>query len=239
MTTTATNLNVAHPFCSVKPEINTQFPLFPDTMIHHNNLGEKKRIIVSNSVLRRDGPYGVSPSRRVLSPGLFLKRHDNIRQFLKGVLGLTPRKAEAILRLLRLWAYYGNVYPKAVRVAYDPSRITAACYGIIADHPLSATGEPGCSKATFWRAIRELESRGLILVVNRYVIRPHAQISNLYRLDRLILVIARYLAEHGVAFREKWLKPYLFMPGSQFWSWTRQPLGSDTGPIFYPYSPTP
>jgi hypothetical protein len=36
-------------------------------------------------------------------------------------------------------------------------------------------------------------------------------------LDRLLLVIARYLAEHGVPFYQKWLQPYLAMSGSQFW----------------------
>ncbi|GAI35243.1 unnamed protein product, partial [marine sediment metagenome] len=72
---------------------------------------------------------------------------------------LTTAEREVTLRLLRFWAYYGNVYPKASTVA----------------------AEPGCSKATFWRTIALLERLGLMRRINRYVIRPHAQISNLYR----------------------------------------------------------
>ena len=100
------------------------------------------------------------------------------------------------MRLLRLWAYYGQVYPKESQITEDP----------------------GCSKTTFWRTIRLLQDEGLVHVINRYVVRPHAQISNLYRLDRLILVIARYLAEHGTQFYQDWLRPYLSLPGATFWT---------------------
>lgn len=186
---------VAQPFSPVK-SINSQLPLFSlDSMIHHK---VRDPYIVGYTIREieyRGKPYGVSPARRVLSPGLLLKQYDRIRECLAYPLGMTVGQREVTLRLLRLWAYYSKVYSKESQV----------------------TELPGCSKATFWRTIRLLEKLGLVHVINRYLIRPHAQISNLYRLDRLVLVIARYLAEHGVAFREKWLTPYLTMPGKLFW----------------------
>jgi len=139
--------------------------------------------------------YGVSSSNRVLTPGLLLKKFDYIRDYLQYTLGLPTAQRAVILRLLPLWAYYGSVYPKETQI----------------------TKLPGCSKATFWRTIKVLESIGLIRVVNRYLMRPQAQISNLYLLHNLIVVIARYLAEHGQNFKEKWIRPFLIMPGSQFW----------------------
>ena len=62
-----------------------------------------------------------------------------------------------------------------------------------------------------------LQDMNLLKVVRRFLIRAEAQISNLYLLDNLLIVIARYLAEHGTGFLEKWLQPYLTMPGLKFW----------------------
>jgi hypothetical protein len=56
------------------------------------------------------------------------------------------------------------------------------------------------------------------------------QISNLYLLHKLLLVIARYLAEHGVQFFEKWLRPYLSMPGRSFWPSVIQSPEARAGP---------
>lgn len=179
----------------VNPPSEYQLPLIPETMIHHNVSPVNKRIIVpygENSIPRS---YGVSRSRRILTPGLFAKKYDLVRQFLYNTLELTTAQREVTLRLLRLWAYYGQVYAKE-------STITA---------------DPGCSKATYWRTIRRLRQLGLLDVINRFLLRPNAQISNLYKLDRLALVIGRYLAEHGVAFYQKWIQPYLSMAGDQFW----------------------
>lgn len=187
---------LAQPFCPVK-SLNSQLPLpWPKPMIHHKAPLLPSKIIVSYNNIGSSSPYGVSRTYRVLSPSLLIKKYDNVRDCLQYVLGLKIAQREVILRLLTLWAYYGSVYPKESQI----------------------TELPGCSKATYWRVIRKLKELGLIDVVNRYVIRPKAQISNLYRLDKLVLIIARYLAEHGVGFLEKWLKPYLTMPGSQFWS---------------------
>lgn len=166
-----------------------------ETLIHHKRGEPRRKIIVTYGNMGKWEPYGVSQSQRVLSPALLLRKFDQVRDCLAGPLGLTCSEREVVLRLLRYWSYYGQVFPRESVI----------------------TDEPGCSKATFWRTIRRLRDRGLIQVVNRYVIRPQAQISNLYRLDNLVLIIARYLSEHGVAFAEKWLEPFLSMPGSHFW----------------------
>lgn len=195
MTTQPTALKVAHPLDLVNPQLNTQLPLFPDSVTHHKVLrpGNQKIVYYRNSTMGKG--YGVSRSRRVLSPQLLLKRFDQVRDCLQDVCGLTCGQREVTLKLLRLWAYYGEVYPKAS----------------------SITEEPGSRHSTFWRTINVLQEHKLVIVVNRFLVRPHAQISNLYRMDKLVLLIARYLAEHGAHFCEKWLQPYLSMPGSQFW----------------------
>ena len=187
---------VAQTFWPVKSDNSLVMTTPPNLMIHHKvSLSRNRKLIVSysNTVGKH---YGVSQARRAITSSLFIKKFDYIRQCLDDVLGLTTAQREVALRLLRLWAYYGYVYPKESQI----------------------TGEPGCSKATFWRTVKLLKDLGLVQVINRYVIRPHAQISNLYRLDRLALLLARYLAEHGVHFWEKWLRPALAMPGQQFWS---------------------
>ena len=186
---------VAQPFSPVKSKVIIDTSHSPDSMIHHKPPQLPEKIIVSYKSIERGNPYGVSQARRVLSPGLLLRKYDYVRDCLENVLQQSTSKREVTLRLLRLWAYYGKVYPKASQVAEVP----------------------GCSRATFWRTIKELEDLGLVHRIRRYVIRPHAQISNLYRLDRLVLLLARYLAEHGTQFWEKWLKPYLRVPGRVFW----------------------
>lgn len=179
-----------------------------DSMIHHNVLGYFPSYIVVTYKNMIGKPYGVSPAFRVLSPQLLLKKFDYVRDSLENILGLTLAQREVTLRLLRLWAYYGYVYPKEATI----------------------TEQPGCSKATFWRTIRILRDLGLIHIINRHVIRPHSQISNLYRLDRLVLLLARYLAEHGCPFYEKWLEPYLRLPLRTFESIVYQTPEARAGP---------
>lgn len=187
---------LAQPFCPVKPPIPS-IPSIPSIpVIHHKpRVPGNDKLIVSYSNCR-NMTYGVSRSQRLLSPSLFVKRFDDIRNCLEDVVGLSVAQREVTLRLLRFWAYYGHVYPKSAQV----------------------TNDPGCSKATYWRTIKYLRELSLITIVNRYVIRPHAQISNLYRLDRLVLLLARYLAERGVSFLQPWLTHILAMPGRQFWT---------------------
>ena len=131
------------------------------------------------------------PDRRILSPGLFIKRYDLIRHYLVSI-ELTTAGREGILRLLRLYCYYGRCYPKAAQIAEDI----------------------GCSKRSFWRVVAKLTAMGLIEVGNRF--HQGRQISNTYRLDKLVAILARYLAEHGQTFTGFALYVIKSL-GSDFW----------------------
>lgn len=114
-------------------------------------------------------------SNRVLTKSIFNRRFDDIRDFLitLGVAG--PRQRDAILKLLKLYAHYGKVYPKAQTIADE-------CY---------------ISKRTVWLAIKKLEDSGL-LERNQQFINGY-QTSTQYLLDKLVLMIAHRLAEIGQA----------------------------------------
>ena len=122
--------------------------------------------------------YGVPTSRKILTIELYNKRFDEIRHYLEQNIGLTLAERDGILRMLRIYAYYGRVYPKASQIADDFGNMI-----------------PGCSKRSFWRAIAKLREDGLIQVRNRFL--HGRQISNCYRLDKLILCLVRWLLEHG------------------------------------------
>jgi len=141
--------------------------------------------------------YGVPTPRRMLSPGLLLKKHHYILSYLRA-LGLTTAERPAAFYLLRLYSYYGKVYPKAPNYTED-------FYN---------------SKRSFWRAVAKLEEAGLIDRTNRYL--NHLQISNCYRLDKLVLCIIRYLAEHGCSSLDGFSHYCLAKVGSHFWRaiWT-------------------
>lgn len=168
----------------------------PKMMIHHKPLRTSPYIIIKSNVDLYVKPYGVSPDDRIITKGVMLKKFDSIRDCLEHTLGLSRAQRDVVLRLLLLWAYYGKVYPKESEISEAPI----------------------CSKATFWRTIKLLRELGLVKVVNRYVMRPHAQISNLYLLRNLLIVIARWLAEHGYTSPAKWVSRYLRMSGQVFWS---------------------
>ncbi len=193
----ATDITLAQTFWPVKSNETNSIDGTLHSMIHHKYYRSKKSNLIVSYSKEGEGHYGVSQSRRVLSPQLLLKKFDYVRDCLKFVLGLSVAQREVVLRLLRLWAYYGQVYPKEALI----------------------TEEPGCSKATFWRTIRLLEGMKLITRINRYVLRPHAQISNLYRLDKLIIIIARYLCNHIAHIWPDWLDPYLSMTWPRLWNW--------------------
>jgi len=203
-----------------------QASLSESTMAHHTEptspvtkkkqpYNRKTRIIHKFNKRTIDKPYGVPPSKRILTPGLLRNHHSSIHSFLKYHLVLSTAQREVVFRLLRLAAYHAHVYPKARQIAQ----------------------EPGCSQRTFWRTIAILKDQGLITVINRYVIREEAQISNLYVLRKLLLAIIRFLHEHSVKFRHAWLQPFLSMPGARFWRaikkwpWTLGP------PATYPLQP--
>ncbi|MBA7527487.1 hypothetical protein ES705_19663 [subsurface metagenome] len=122
--------------------------------------------------------YGVPTSRKILTVELYNKRFDEIRHYLEQNIGLTLAERDGILRMLRIYAYYGRVYPKASQIADDFGNMI-----------------PGCSKRSFWRAVAKLREDGLIQVRNRFL--HGRQISNCYRLDKLILCLVRWLLEHG------------------------------------------
>jgi len=193
---------------TVKPKAIIDTSHSQNTVIHHNvSLHPRKKIIVSYST-KFWKPYGVSSKRRILPPNILLKRFDVIRDGLQYRFGFTTSQREVVFRLLRLWAYYGQVYPKESLISQ----------------------QPGCSKATFWRTIRILEDLGLVEVINRFVIRPHAQISNLYRLDQLVLALARYISERRELDCPPWLTPVLTMPDRLFWAFLDRAPGDRAGP---------
>lgn len=144
----------------------------PQAMAHHNSLPPDSNNIYYRKGIKIEKCYGVPQTRRILTMGMFHKHHHEIRHQLVR-LGLECRERDSIFKMLELYIYYGKVYPKAADVA-DQAYI---------------------SRRTFWRAIGKLREIGVIEVLNRYV--NHKQISNLYRLDKLVVMLARYLAEHG------------------------------------------
>ena len=147
---------------------NSSYPLSSDS------IGTKKEPGTSRDLYS----YGVPTRRKILTCELYNKRFDEIRHYLDRNIGLTLAERDGILRLLRIYAYYGRVYPKASQVADDFGNMV-----------------PGCSKRSFWRAIAKLREDGLVQVHNRYL--HGRQISNCYRLDKLILCLVRWLLEHG------------------------------------------
>lgn len=140
--------------------------------------------------------YGVPAPRRMLSSSLLLKKHDYIVSYLNTI-GLTPAERQITLHLLTLYTHYGKVYPKAQEFTQDA----------------------GCSKRSFWRAIAKLEDLGVIDRLNRYL--HHLQISNCYRLDKLILCLIRYLAEHGSPYIPSFAYNLLKQVGDSFWQTIR------------------
>lgn len=204
----ATKSTVVHPFAPVK-SINSQLPLpFPDSVNTHSK--PRNLVIRGNrdKVWRDTSYYGCSKVGRYLSPQFLLKHFDNLRDLFANNLGCTAGERECLFNIIRLWAYYGKVYPKAAQFSEYP----------------------GCSKMTFRRTIRKLVTLNVIVVIKRYLEPYRRQISNLLQLDKLLILIARYLAEHGVGFLEKWLKPALTMPGQQFWSQIFLTPGDRAGP---------
>ncbi|MBA7554139.1 hypothetical protein ES705_46751 [subsurface metagenome] len=144
----------------------------PQSTAHHNALSKDLNTIYYKRGKELEKRYGVPQPYRILTMGNYHKHHHDINNMLRVVLGLENRERSAVFCLLRLFLYYGKVYPKAADVA-DQEYI---------------------SKRTFWRAINKLREMGVLEVINRYI--KHRQISNLYRIDKLVLMIATYIAEH-------------------------------------------
>lgn len=188
-----------------------------EPMAHHNPGGPPRKPYIVLRPGDLGGGYGVPSRSRVLTIGVIRNKAEQVRDCLGGVVGLTRGESEIVMELVRLWACHGEVYCKADHMRQDRvlpfvTRQGREFTGVPLHHCA-----PGCSKRTFWRAIAVLSQRDLVTVVNRFILRPHAQTSNLYRLDRLILLIARYLAEHGLSLGVPSLARYLRMPGRDFW----------------------
>ena len=167
--------------CQVPPEKISYPPPEQQPLAHRNASllkypGDKKEREPGDS--RDLYSYGVPMKRKILTVELYIKRFDEIRHYLEQNIGLTLAERDGILRMLRIYAYYGRVYPKASQIADDFGNMI-----------------PGCSKRSFWRAIAKLREDGLIQVRNRFL--HGRQISNCYRLDKLILCLVRWLLEHG------------------------------------------
>ena len=144
----------------------------PQSTAHHNSLPKHLNTIYYKKGIEIEKRYGVPQSHRILTMGNYHKHHDNINTMLRVVCELENRERSAVFCLLRLFFYYGQVYPKAADVSEQEY----------------------ISKRTFWRAIGKLREMGVVEVINRYL--NHKQISNLYRIDKLVLMIARFIAEH-------------------------------------------
>jgi len=165
------------------------------TLAHHNDYSPipiNNREPNINTLLERL-TYGVPTTRRMITPGVLNKKHHLIVGYL-GEIGLTAAERQVTLELLRLFAYYGKVYPKAN--AFEELR--------------------GCSRRSFWRAIAKLEEVGFVDRINRYL--NHRQISNAYRLDKLVLCIIRYLTEHGLPFLDQFTRDILRDTAAGFWN---------------------
>ncbi|MBA7495978.1 hypothetical protein ES702_06574 [subsurface metagenome] len=172
----------------------------PDTL-NNKTLANKELLLARLT-------YGVPPQRRILTAGVLIKRHRLIVDCLV-MLGFPTWRRSVILELVRLYAYYGKVYPKAKHIAEDAY----------------------CSKRTFWRTIVDMEQDGLIQRDNRYL--NHLQISNAYRLDRLVLILVRYITEHAECLFAKDAPKLIFAPAQYFWKaiWTVRVRLRDPVPI--------
>lgn len=141
-------------------------------------------------------PYGVPSPTVVLPRGVLFKRWRDTQAFYRITLGLPEAEIGGVSELVRLWMIKGRVYPTAKQVAEAS----------------------GTSVRTFWRTIKRLEQMKMIQVVNRYVQRGWAQISNLFRIEKLIFALARFLAEHGERHLGPMMARFLALPGREFWA---------------------
>lgn len=233
MSNSDTTPKLAQPFGAVKPDITLPPTAGPKPMAHHKVHSRFRRKLIIRELGNYGVPSAVEMSRRVISPQGLLKWFNVIQEGLRVELGLTPGQRLVVSRLLRYWAYYGAVYPKASQVAGEPE-VTG---GMCAWRAEQGLGPPpqgeGVSKRTFWRTVALLEEMGLLARVNRYVIRPHAQISNLYLVEHLIYWLARYIAQRREFFCPRWLEPILRASERVFWAFVtggRGPPGGEGVP---------
>ncbi|MBA7522462.1 hypothetical protein ES705_14581 [subsurface metagenome] len=196
------------------PADSPHYPAQSPTVAHCNLSPDSNNLTTFNRYGREQTVYGVPKARRMLTPEIYYKRRDLIRDFLRLELGMHAAEYEAILRILRLYVYYGKVYPKAQQIATDSADPLPP--SIL---PSMGIAEPqrhhwGCSKRSFWRAIAILKEQDLIEVMNRYL--HGKQLSNCYRLDKLVLMLVRYIAEHREYF-DRFASALFDYIGASFW----------------------
>lgn len=205
--------------------------------------GKKRYLVFSGgdgSIHSGTSPLGVMRTQRYLTSGNLWRYWDLIDKMLHQRLDLADVEVIVIKRLLQFWSYYGLVYPKASQIAREPSdeeisisMRTRMEYGEELPFNYKPKRSYGCARRTFWRTVNKLQDLNLIEVVNRYIIREHAQISNLYILDNLIIVIARYLAEHGKGKFPKWILRFMRLQAEYFWSFRWASTGRDPPHVEY------
>lgn len=143
-----------------------------ETMAHHKVSSTYNDLII---YIKKGGrePYAVPLASKVLSKADYCRHFNDIRELLKGPLGLSNFERDVAFQLIRFGVYYGRVYPKASTLA-DQCQV---------------------SKRTVWRAIAKLRGLGVIksypVFINGY------QTSSWYRLDKLFLMMAQFIAERG------------------------------------------
>lgn len=172
-------------------------------MVHHNSrpltslpltFFYRRRKSKEHSSSRK--PYGVPSPHRVLPQGVIFKRWRDVQAFFRVTMGLTDPERGVVSELVRLWMIKGEVYAKAKQVK-ETAKV---------------------SHRAFWHTIKRLEEMKMIQVVNRYVQREKAQISNLFLLEKLIFALARFLAECGERNLGPMMARFLALPGQEFWS---------------------
>ena len=172
-------------------------------MAHHNSVALSSQPSTYFYKLRRFKtrttsriPYGVPCPTAVLPPKVLFQRWRDVQAFYHSTLQLPEEEVRVVSELVRLWTIRGRVYPTAAQVA-ETAHV---------------------SIRTFWRTVKRLEEMKMVQVVNRYVQREWAQISNLFRLERLIFALARFLAEKGERNLGPMMARFLALPGREFWS---------------------
>ncbi|MBA7546795.1 hypothetical protein ES705_39194 [subsurface metagenome] len=200
---------------AVPPAQSPHYPAQSSETVAHCKLSQDSNTFKTYSKYGREQTvYGVPQARRLITPEIYNKRRDLIRDYLRLELGMHAAEYEAILRILKLYVYYGKVYPKAQQIATDSADPLPP--SIL---PSMGIAEPqrhhwGCSKRSFWRAIAILKEQDLIEVMNRYL--HGKQISNNYRLDKLVLILVRYIAEHR-EYLDRFAAALFDYIGASFW----------------------
>jgi hypothetical protein len=165
-------------------------------MAQHNVVTLYSYIYTCSKATERSLRYAVPKHYRKISPTLLNKHHRTIHSFMLSALRLTHKQTRVAEILLRLWCYYGHVYPKAQTIA----------------------DECMVSKRTVWRTIQILEDMHFISRNARYFTPSRNRISNSYDCSQFCTAIAFLLYEKSVKLKYGWLQPYFRIPGSVFWS---------------------